>query len=226
MIFTRTPDLLSSAPALIAHLSQALELNEPVLWLVTGGSSIPLSVAVMASLPDDKLSNLTVMLTDERYGEVGHADSNAKQLYDAGFNSKAARFIPVLNGESLEITTHSFATNFGDQLAKSAVTIGQFGMGADGHIAGILPNSPAAFTTDSLAAGYKTDSFSRITLTFKAISKLQAIYVFAFGAEKHTALDNLYSADLPLTDQPAQLLKQVPECYIFNDYIGESEEEA
>ena len=38
------------------------------------------------------------MLTDERYGPVGHPDSNWSQLLQKGFDLPQAKLVPVLTG--------------------------------------------------------------------------------------------------------------------------------
>lgn len=202
------------------RLISELEAGKQVLWLVPGGSNIPLSVDVMNVIPDELTGRLIIMLTDERYGPVGHKDSNTVQLELAGFKPKASTILPVLHdGLSLTDTAARFAGDFEAQSQAADCIIGQFGMGADGHLAGMLPGSEAV-TTDQLAFGYQTPTFTRITLTPPAIQRVEAAYVFAFGDEKHGALSNLENQQLSLSEQPAQILKQIPESYIYNDQIG------
>jgi len=53
-----------------------------VLWLVPGGSNIPIAVEAMDMIRKEmsglSLKYLTITLSDERYGSVGHKDSNWK----------------------------------------------------------------------------------------------------------------------------------------------------
>ncbi len=220
MKFVRVTELADGVAPLRDRLARDLSGGKHVLWLVPGGSNIPLTVAVMAQLPDTLTAGLTIMLTDERYGAVGHPDSNVHQLNEAGFLPKQAVVIPVLRaGLSLKETCKHYAADFTDATSRADTIIGQFGMGSDGHIAGILPGSPAVSSAD-LTAGYEAPGFTRITLTPKALSQLVAAYVFVFGDSKHQALDTLQSGALSLEAQPAQILKQLPEAYIYNDHIG------
>ena len=200
-------------------LNQSLAANHRVLWLVSGGSNIPIENKVMAALARDHLSNLTIMLTDERYGDIGHANSNAQQLIAAGFSPKQAIFIPVLINQSLELTAARYNRLVSQQLERNQITIGQLGIGEDGHTAGILPNSLAATVSDSFVAYYPAQDFSRITLTFPALRLITTAIVFAYGAGKQTALKQLKDEDLPLEVQPAQILKAIPSTYIYNDEL-------
>lgn len=204
------------------RLVEELQTGDQVLWLVPGGSNIPLAADISKRLPEDLTKNLRIYLTDERYGDVWHPDSNTRQLEEAGFDPKQATMVPVLSGDlSLQETTEHFADALADAFASSDVVIGQFGMGPDGHIAGILPGTPAVSSED-LAVGYPTDTFTRITMTFEAIKHVDVAFVYAFGDAKRPALENLQNDDLSLDEQPAQILKQLPEAYVFNDQLGEA----
>jgi 6-phosphogluconolactonase/glucosamine-6-phosphate isomerase/deaminase len=66
--------------------------GQKVLWLVGGGSGIKVAVAASQILKkQSNLSSLTFTLTDERFGAVGHGDSNWKQLLEAGFSLPGAQ---------------------------------------------------------------------------------------------------------------------------------------
>ena len=220
MKFVRVDTLLDGVAPLRDRLVRELSEGRKVLWLLTGGSSISLSVSVMNQLPDELTTGLTAILSDERYGDVGHKDSNAHQLDQAGFVPKHGVFIPVLrDGLSIQETRTLYDQNFQNALHQADVVIAQFGMGADGHIAGILPGSPA-ITSDNLAAAYDTPQFARITLTPKALLQITAAYLYVFGNDRRSPLEQLESEMLPVATQPAQLLKQLPEAYVYNNQIG------
>jgi 6-phosphogluconolactonase/glucosamine-6-phosphate isomerase/deaminase len=206
---------------LTERLVRELAQNKRVLWLVSGGSNIPASVQIMDNIPPELKQNLGVMPADERYGPPGHDDSNWEQLMKAGFKAGQATTLPVLqDGLSFEQTIDSY-----DKLARKAfsghqVIIAQLGIGDDGHIAGILPGSPAAAGSRALAAGYRSPPLSRLTLTFSGLRQVSAAYTFAFGNTKHRALSSLRDQSLPPNEQPAQILKELPEAYVYSDQFG------
>jgi 6-phosphogluconolactonase/glucosamine-6-phosphate isomerase/deaminase len=208
------------AEPLLERLTKELEGGKHVMWLVPGGSNIPLSVTVMNGLPEEHTKHLTIYLTDERYGEIDHPDSNSRQLREAGFDPKNARMVNVLARDlNLEETCEQYGMSIAAAFEAADVVIAQMGMGADGHICGILPGSPAV-DSDKLIVGYVTENFTRITLTPKALKKfVAAAYVYAFGESKKEALGNLLLKNLPLSEQPAQVLKKLPEAYVYNDQI-------
>jgi len=208
---------------LTERLVRELAAGKRVLWLASGGSNIPVSVQIIDNISPELRQNLSVMLADERYGQPGHNESNWEQLMQAGFKAKPATLLPVLqDGLSFEQTIARY-----NQLAEQAfsdhqVIIAQLGIGGDGHIAGIVPGSQAAAETKALVVGYQNPPLSRLSLTFPALRRVSASYTFAFGNTKHQALNLLRNQSLPLEQQPAQILKELPEAYIYSDQFGES----
>lgn len=200
------------------EINVKLSSGQKVLWLIPGGSAIEIVIKVTKFL-NTELKNLTVSLTDERYGPTGHQDSNWQQLLSNGFALAGANLYPVLVNKSLEETTSDFDKFLEQQLQVNDFKVGLFGMGADGHTSGILPGSTAV-SSNRFADSYTGPDYTRITTTPKAIAMLNEAIVFATGESKHLALDNL-SNDLPSKVQPAQILKQVPRLIVYNDYKGD-----
>jgi 6-phosphogluconolactonase/glucosamine-6-phosphate isomerase/deaminase len=222
MNFILTPGPDRGVADLSQRLNSELQAGKQVLWITCGGSNIHTAVQVMDSISNELTPNLTIMLSDERYGEVGHADSNWEQLMQAGFNPWQAKLIETLkDGADLDATVHDYNLATQEALTNNQIVIAQLGIGPDGHTAGILPHSGAASEGISLVAGYVSQPFTRITMTFNALRKVSAAYVFAFGGTKNQALRSLHDLQLPLSDQPAQILKELPEAYIYNDQVGD-----
>ena len=202
------------------RLIQELTKNRNVLWLVSGGSNIQSAVKVMATIPAELQMQLTIMLVDERFGDVGHDNSNHQQLLDAGFNPGEAILLSILElGLSLEETVSRFKSIAGQAFEEADTVIALIGIGADGHIAGILPNSPASYESEKYVVGYEAETYKRLTLTFPALRRISAAYVFAYGESKVDGLKRLMSKELTLDEQPAQILKELPEAYVYNDHI-------
>lgn len=214
---------------LASRLTTELSAGKNVVWLVSGGSNIRYSVDAAKSVAPELGDKLTILLCDERYGPPGHADSNWQQLEAAGFMAvpvvaRASMPSVLQAGLDLQATAHQYDQTVGSIFRNADVIIGQFGIGSDGHIAGILPGSEAAeplriSTTEPTAfvIAYDGGNYQRITLTPSALLQVDAAYCFAYGQTKHAALDQLAHELLTLTDQPAQLLKQLPEAIVFRD---------
>lgn len=206
---------------LAEHLQKSLQSGKRVLWFVSGGSNIQASVQVMNKLTDEPTENLAIFLIDERFGAPGHKDSNYKQFQDAGFQHKQASFIPVLvEGLNLQETSQRYSELLERALDHADIVIGQIGIGADGHIAGILPHTSAT-AASGLVISYEHPTHTRITATFDAIRRIDCDFSFVFGKDKYEALYRLKTEDLPLQEQPSQILKELKEVHIYNDQIGE-----
>jgi 6-phosphogluconolactonase/glucosamine-6-phosphate isomerase/deaminase len=220
MELIRIASMEEGVEPLLIRLTRELGDGKNVMWLVPGGSNIPLSVAVMKAIPEELSKHLTIYLTDERFGPIDHPDSNTRLLCEAGIDPKQSRMVGVLApGLTLDETCEQYALSVETALAAADVVIAQMGMGPDGHICGILPGSQAV-ESDQLVAGYQTETFTRITLTPKALKQyVSCAYVYAFGDAKKGALSNLLK-DMPLTIQPAQILKSLPEAYVYNDSVS------
>ena len=201
------------------RLEQELITGKRVLWLVSGGSNIAGSVYLIHDLEPQLTANLTIMPVDERYGLVGHPDSNGAQLMAAGFERQQATLIEILQPNmSFEATANHFENLARQAFAQSDIIIAQLGIGADGHIAGILPHT-SALTDPAFVSGYASQPYQRLTLTQHALKRISAAYVLAFGADKQSTLEQLSTKMVPYADQPAQILKELPEAYVFSDQI-------
>jgi 6-phosphogluconolactonase/glucosamine-6-phosphate isomerase/deaminase len=231
MIFYKLSSFTLVAQIIADKLTQHLSIGEKVFWLVTGGSAITIEVEVGKLIAHENTSKLTVALMDERFGPVGHPDSNWQQLLDAGFEIPGAHLIPILQDKDRAETTLEFAHALAETFANADYSLGLFGIGPDGHTAGILPGSPE-INTSELAVSYAdneaTQQFTpgvyrdkdRITMTAAAIAKLDEAIVCALGESKHLPLDKI-EQDIPIEEQPAQALKRVDQLSIYNDYKGE-----
>lgn len=194
-----------------------LDAGQKVLWLIPGGSASVVAIEVMQRLEQSKLANLYITLTDERYGPLGHPNENWTQLVNAGFETGAAQTYRVLTGEAPECTTDHFDQKLQEWLPQVDFAIGLFGVGADGHTAGIKPHSPAV-ESDERAAYFVGEDFERITITPNAIRDIDEAVVYACGTAKFPVLQSLIEESLPLDEQPAQALKLAGSTMLFSDY--------
>lgn len=192
---------------IVTEITEHAALGE-VLYLASGGSSISVTIAVVNALPPEVRARLTFTLTDERYGKVGHTDSNWRQLLAGGLDLSGITTLPVLSGAATSI--EATATLFGDRLmklfAKKPYVIALFGVGADSHIAGILPESPAAQEKERPVVAYHAGEYERLTITPQIFRHIDSAYVYARGEAKQQAVEGM-SQELPIISFPNQLVK-------------------
>lgn len=208
---------------LTERLVRELASGKKVLWLISGGSNIPATVQIMNTIPQKLRPKLTILLADERFGPEGHTDSNWQQLIESGLKPDGAKIYQVLkDGKSLELTVSDYNIAYETAVALNDLVIAQLGVGTDGHIAGLLLNSSALTATQSIASFISDEKppLSRLTITFAGFKQIDAAYCFAFGQPKAETLKKLQKRNIAIETQPAQILKQIPEAYLYNDQVG------
>jgi 6-phosphogluconolactonase/glucosamine-6-phosphate isomerase/deaminase len=213
--YTPEPGINALALEIIVHLTS----GEKVLWLVPGGSNIAISVEIMKKvaqvLTGNILNNLSIALTDERYGPLGHTDSNWKQLYDAGFVHTGPKTEVLHENMPLEDTVTLYSENIEKLFSSHDYIIGQFGIGEDGHIAGVLPGTIGVASTEAVV-GYQSEKFIRISLSLSALAQIHSAYAFVFGESKKNVIDKLHE-EADLNEMPSQILKKIPKASIYTD---------
>ncbi len=206
-------DLGSVSQMISEKLLSLLAEHDRILFLVPGGSAAPVANLALSRLSAENLSRISVMLTDERYGELGHRESNAN--YYSGI--KNISFIPVLEGGNLEETVSRYENNLAREFSQTNYRLGLFGIGADGHTAGIMPQS-SVIKSERLVGSQLTPTFLRVTITPLAISQLDEAFIFASGSGKWPVISDLLSRDLDITTEPAQILTKLKKLTIFSDF--------
>lgn len=216
MDYKHVTSIEEPAQYLAVRIKEHLGRGERVLWLVSGGSGVHVGIRAAELMQGQDLSKLSVALTDERYGAAGHADENWQQLLDGGFALPGATLYRTLTGDNRTVTTQKFGAWLDQQLDAADYRIGLFGIGTDGHTAGIKPGSPAIEASGE-AVDFTGEDFERITMTFAPIERLDEVVLQAFGQNKEPVLRQLLTETLPLAEQPAQVLKRVKTCTLFTD---------
>lgn len=202
---------------LVTTINQALAGDASVAWFLSGGSAIPIAIAVADRLTEPR-NKLRILQIDERFGPVGHANSNWQQLLDGGFHCDDALYRPVLHGWSLPLTIETYTEAVLDALGNCKLRIGLLGIGPDGHTAGMLPGSSAAHEMTRLVTGYQGPDFTRITLTTPALARLDLAVAYAGGEAKRATLANLRS-EVSISAQPAQAIKKASNWYVYSDVL-------
>lgn len=217
-------DTEAATHAIAQSICDGLYAGKQVLWLVSGGSNLAVEKDVMDIIRNhagEKLADLVVLPIDERYGPAGHKDSNVQALRDAGFDPGAATLVDVLmHNTPFDQTVSFYNEAAATALSNASVIVGQFGMGSDGHIAGIKPESPATEPDESTVAGYEWDDYVRMTLMPAALRQTTTSFLVAYGADKKKPLVQLQKNAVSFRMLPAVLLYELPDVYVYNDQIG------
>ncbi len=204
---------------LTSTIQQELDQGKSVLWLLSGGSSIEIAVNVQNNIRNSNQNLLHIGLIDERYGDVGHKYSNWHQLLMSGFSTKKATLHPILTGLNMKDTTKSYNDELVHLIKQADVKIGIFGIGADGHTSGLLPNSDA-LKSNELVDSYTGPDFQRITTTAHLIPILDKIFVYAVGDAKWPAIIDMQDEG-SVSEVPARILRDGHDVTVYTDYKEE-----
>ena len=243
MTFIRTDSTAPVCDALAQRIAGRLHDDMPVLFLVSGGSTAAIAVDTCNELasrfalhPETLKRLLTVSLVDERFGCDGHPDSNWRLLLEKGLREVDMGTMPVLENSTgtdaaLEIAASHFDAFLEEATGRAAQGMlfiaGLLGIGADGHTAGILPESPPSLlpVTDAhddrrgpFAVGYRSELFTRITVTPAFFPYFDFAAVYAAGSTKWPVVMEL-KKEKPVREQPAQLLRLAKETLVFSDRV-------
>lgn len=195
----------AAAATLIAgRLQEGLGGQAGTTLVVSGGTTPAACFEQLAKTPLD-WSRVTVLLSDERYVEPEHFDSNERLVRRTLLTGSAAA-AHVVSVYQADMTVHEAC----DALAKSRPELrpacALLGMGADGHFASLFPDA------DRLAEGLRTDGegfyipittaaspHARVSLTLAYLLQSNTIVLLFFGDEKRAVYEAAKSgADLPV----------------------------
>jgi 6-phosphogluconolactonase len=178
-------------------------------------------------LPWDKLY---IFWGDERYVAPDHPDSNAGMTYEVWLDKVALPpehifVVPTSEGNPAASAQQYEATLtqvFGQLQGLTPGTVPQFdiillGMGDDGHTASLFPHTPALQVQDHLVAVGEKQGEPRITFTVPLINQGRNVIFLAAGANKQTALSQVFAAQADDFAFPARLVRPQGNLYWLLD---------
>ena len=213
-------DTAQDATAQIVQYFRGLtKTKHSILLLVSGGSAIAIEADVLRQMADCP-EILGVLPMDERFGLQGHNDSNIAQLNKGLHTNSPVAVHDVLNQNlPFSDTVEHYSALAQDLFARADHIVGIFGIGTDGHTAGILPHSPATTDNVSTVIGYTWQDYERITLGANALAQINTAFVLAYGDSKKQALGRIKANDESFEALPAKVLHDIPDVTIYNDFI-------
>jgi 6-phosphogluconolactonase len=140
-------------------------------------------------------------IVDERFVKPGHKDHNFTNIEKELFQ-KISKFNPVIHSidTSFENVEHA-ASSYNSDLSeffKQHNNLNYFdlvllGIGEDGHIASLFPDTPALEEDKKLVtfSKPKTAKYDRITLTYPIINNSQNVIFVAIGEKKAVVIKDL-----------------------------------
>jgi len=186
-----------------------------ILALAGGSTPKPLYEKLAAShLPWDRIY---IFWGDERYVPVDHPDSNAGMAKRAWLDQvaipEANIFIPPTLGNDPTADADRLNAQIADFFAPETGTLPTFdlvmlGMGDDGHTASLFPHTTALDVTDRYATLGEKSGEPRLTLTFPVLQQARTTLMMIAGANKQTALTQIFAETCDDRHYPSRRLRQ------------------
>lgn len=213
----RDADAVATATAerLMTRIREAQDARGEATVVLTGGG---LGTAVLRKLGEGPgreaidWPNLNLWWGDERFLPADHPDRNETQaraalLDQVPVDSARVHPMPASDGPDGN-DPEAAAARYADELAAAArpghplphIDVLLLGVGSEGHVASIFPESPAVHEERLTAAvrGCPKPPPMRITLTFPAITTADEVWLVTAGAEKADAVGMAVSGSGPL----------------------------
>ena len=188
---TREEASLAAARHIITALTGRLDGQSKASLVVTGGSSPKLCYAALART-ELEWNRVQLLLSDERWVLPTHEDSNERMVRDTLLTNCATEADLIsLYDDSATVAERCVELNAAVNKLSFPFAVSLLGMGSDGHIAALFPDS------DNLEAGLQVDSTEffipvntaasphpRISMTMAALSRSDEIVLLFFGDAK------------------------------------------
>lgn len=205
---------------------QLFESEGNIILLLAGGSCLNAVRHAVKKLDGPVLSRIHLAQIDERVVPLDDPASNWRQIEEsvgARLNQFASTLPMVPNVEEADDLAISYEMRLMSLLETADETIGIYGIGDDGHIAGMLsttnPGDFTQFLDGRLVVGYKAHDYTRITTTAALLTKLSEVILLTCGPNKVKTVDKI-NQDLAPHNHPAQLLKDASRVSLF---VGEEQ---
>jgi 6-phosphogluconolactonase len=204
-------DLLAAAAAArcLTRLADAIAARGRAHLVLTGGG---IGTKVIAAIGADPArdaidwSRVDIWWGDERFEPSGDPERNETGARAALLDKLGAETARVHvmagpdgpDGDDPDASAARYAAELaaaGDGAPVPAFDVLMLGIGPEGHVASIFPDSPAAQAAGSVVAVRNSPKPppTRISLTFSAIQAAREVWILASGAEKAEAVGEALS---------------------------------
>ncbi|MFH2020906.1 MAG: 6-phosphogluconolactonase [archaeon] len=195
-----------------SEVKKLLQTKEHLVFGLPGGRSIESIFPLIKDLPWERIH---VFMVDERLVSIDDMDSNYKLLHDGLFkNMIRSKRINEKNLHPIRINADmdNVVKKYSEELRKyGGFDIVFFGVGEDGHIAGLFPN----LTIDNESEHYFafTDSpkppSGRVTASKKMLLRAKLGVFLFIGKSKKPAYEKFISKDTVIVDCPAKIAQHM-----------------
>ena len=149
-------------------------------------------------------SMLHIWFSDERFTAVDDPDRNDSTLITGfGLSKSHIVFHRVASGGELDDAAKSYASELMLELGKHPFDAVVLSMGEDGHIASLFPGLFDPEVATAAVAVHNSPKLPplRVSISLARLANARHIFVFALGAGKSAALQNIKTGPVGLLDK-------------------------
>ncbi|MEB3291891.1 MAG: 6-phosphogluconolactonase [Synechococcales bacterium] len=209
----------------VARVQEAIARRGYATLVLAGGSTPkPLYEALATeSLPWDKIH---IFWGDERYVPADHPDSNYRManlawLSQVPFPADNIHPMPTepsdpaIAAAQYETEIRQFFQAQSEEFPAFDVVL--LGMGDDAHTASLFPGTAALAVCDRLVTVGEKSGQPRLTLTVPMINAARSVMFLIAGANKQTALAQVFAAEADPTQYPSRFIQPTGELWWLLD---------
>ncbi len=195
-----------AADAIGQAICSVLSRKNVCYVMLTGGQMAERLYKYWADTDTLSLEGLRFLFGDERCVPPDHADSN----YALVMKTLLAKGVPpgcsIMRMEA-ENSDREAAAKAYEKLIPEEIDILLLGMGADGHIASLFPNSSALLAEERSVLPIKGPKlpFERLTITPKVIASAKSIFLLVAGKKKGVVLAEALRSESDFMSLPVRL---------------------
>jgi len=223
------PETLATAVAgeLLNRIADAQAAGHVPDIGLTGGSiadAVHREVARMAAASGVDWGAVRFWFGDERFVDSDSPDRNAGQARAAFLDEVGATRVHEVPAADQVPDAESAASAYSSTVRAEGgdgFDVLMLGVGPDGHVASLFPGHPGLDVTGAIAAAVHDSPKpppDRVTLTFEALDRAQAVWFLVSGEAKADAVARALADDGTITETPARGVKGIAETTWFLDH--------
>ena len=224
-ILPDSASLITAAAEQFVSTARAAIAKRGVFYVALAGGSTPKglyqTLATQPYIDQVDWARVHIFFGDERCVPATHDDSNYKMARLAMLDivpipADNVHRVPTEEGDAAEVAVH-YAQTLKEVMDGAAFDLLLLGLGPDGHIASLFPETPALDVTDSLTTSVYVEKFDswRVTVTYPVINAARQVIVFISGEAKADIVRDITTA--AVTGLPVQRLAPQNDYYWFMD---------
>jgi len=200
-IMADAASLIAAATEQFISVARSAIAKRGVFYVALAGGSTPKGLyQMLATSPYSSQidwARVQLFFGDERCVLPSHDDSNFKMASEAMIDALPipeanVHRMPTELGDAEEIAKR-YAETMAEVMDDQPFDLVLLGLGPDGHIASLFPDTPALDVTTSLTTPLYVEKFAswRVTMTYPVINAARQVIVFIAGEAKAAIVNDI-----------------------------------